>query len=1308
MTLHYFADATTTLIAAGQEFFREELGLALRPDSQRPLPPGPIFPEPVVALADALTLLAPDGLFFLGTIDEQVVQPSSAQGDLFGGPRVSTLDESIARYGQATGPRRGILVFGLELTGAPTRTQLAAFSRAFNRSSKEAPVMVVTRYPNPDFDAAAGADDVAANQFLVSLATSERSAYRRGEQTGEKVGRVALLRDMRPLNTHEGHRRILQRLRLSRTGPTAVRSFSDLYLQWKRVFDVSVLNREFYKDLTGWYDAAKVDLKLPFKLDHETADNNKKSFLIRLLSRTLFAWFLKEKGLIPRQLLELEDHLGNRYELLNDHTSATFTTSNSYYRGVLQNVFFRALNQETKAGAADFTCVQYLAPGFDYSLLTQIPYLNGGIFDELPEDNCQATIEDAVLGIPNTLFYGFPAQGRKPAREGLNQLLNRYAFTIEENTPAEEVIALDPELLGLVFESLLAELDPDLKTEVRNSIRRLTGSFYTPRKVIQEMVNESLFLYLNNYFRNQGNTATAGQLCPTYSSRLHALLYKDKVDATDTEFCRAVVEALDQLKVLDPACGSGAFPMGMLQRVVQLLQLLDPGNEYWLQSQLSRIPDLSLRRLAEQELRGQYDNYARKLGIIKNCIYGLDIQPLAVQITKLRFFITLLIDQQLKEDKPNRGISPMPNLETKIVCANSLQDVSSSGFLFHEDVADRLEAAHAAYYQPRLTRAAKDRISEQIVDILAAAFPNFARQVTGGGAEVDVRNRALIQAWFEHATVAAPFFNLNAFFPELRRTGGFDVVLGNPPYGGTPVSKQIKDDLRLGSTDPYGAFTARFLGDGNSPTPLRPGGVLAFIISDTFMTIGSHLALRRQLMHHYVHKMIRLHPDTFGATVNTVILLAERNQYGNVPVAQKQIPASHICQLVDMTRISIHQQHEQFLELLHKTEGFATAARPAAEATAEFAIYHYPQQLIRQNSNLPFFVASPKLFGLLNDTGRDVPKETLSLGGQDVQARVITFNKHPVRLVKLGQIAEVRQGLATGDNHVYLYQNPDARGSYRSIEEYQEFLLTDDDLKRITENDNLRREVIEKGISKGRASSKRYFGGRYILPYDKGGESDAEDDWMPNYLVPTNYFIDWSEWAVKRLQSLTTRQRNTANGEEGGDNRLASRFQNTNTYFLEGITFSPTGVYAPTFRHHAPSVYDKEGSCIFQNAFEIEALMGILASKLTKYFQKTAVNSTVHSMPGDLSEAILAIPEKAVLTALTKQVKALMKNQRKSIEKDERYNYAQNEQLEIDQLVYAAYGLNAADIAEVEHWYARRYPRLVRPVTAATPAPVAV
>jgi type I restriction-modification system DNA methylase subunit len=1279
MTLYYFNDPAVPVISAAQEFFREQLGLTLRPDSFRPLPAADIFPDPVAALSDALTLLAPDGLFFLGTVDEQVVQPAATgQGYLFAGSAVPTLDESITRYGNTSTTRKGILLFGLELTAVPTRTQLAAFSRALNHRSKLAPVMVVARYPNPDYNPAAIQTEPAASRSLVSLATSERSAYQqeREGRAGEKVGRVALLRDMRALNTHEGNLRILRRLVPVRSGPGAVRSFSDLYVQWKRVFDVSVLNKEFYKDLTTWYYAALPELKLPFKLEHETPENNKKSFLIRLLSRTLFAWFLKEKGLIPRPLLELEDHLGNRYELLRDQATNDFGKSNSYFRGVLQNVFFRALNQETKARASDFTCTQYLAPGFDFKLFAQIPYLNGGIFDELLEDNCKATIEDTVLGIPNLLFYGLPAKGKKPAREGLNQLLNRYAFTIEENTPAEEVIALDPELLGLVFESLLAELDPDLKADVRKSIRSLTGSFYTPRKVIQEMVNESLFLYLNRHFRERESSATAGQLCPTYGPRLHQLIYHNQLDTNDTAFCQAVVVSLDDLKVLDPACGSGAFPMGMLQRVVQLLQLLDPLNDYWLDSQLSRITDPNLRERARQELRGQYDNYSRKLGIIKNCIYGLDIQPLAVQITKLRFFITLLIDQKIEEGKHNRGISPMPNLETKIVCANSLQDVNSTGFIFNADVADRLQAAHAAYYQPHLTRAAKKGISKQIVDILENAFPDFARDVTGGEENAEARNRELLKDWFEHATVAAPFFSLDAFFPELIQRG-FDIVLGNPPYGGTPISQKVKKGLGLGSTDPYGAFMARFLGDGSDVrTPLRVGGVLAFIVSDTFMTIGSHLKLREKMLRNYVHKMIRLHPKTFGATVNTVIVLAERNQF---TTQARAIPDTHRCQLVDLTNYNLHDEegHRQFLRVLHHTEGFGLAGRPEAEATDKHAIYHYPQQLIRTNSNLPFFVASPKLFELMNDRGNNSKKEYLNINSVELVSRIVKLNNEEAFVIRFGSIADAPHGISTGDNKAYVRVKPGTRGGYSEIEDWM--ICSEKEMLNLTDEEKVR------GLKKDWKKLESCF-----VPFEKGGESDPNSGWLPNYYVPTQYYINWAQGSVQSMS-----------------NNPGFAWKNERFFFKKGLTFSISGVYAPTFRFNSSGVFEAKGSGIFCDVYSDELLLGVLSSRLAKYIFKNYIKHSVDTSGDDITAfPFLVIDEKSrVAKDIITYVSDIIEKQKST----PRYDYAQNEQLEIDRLVYEAYGLNAADIAEVENWYARRYPRLVRPAadpaSAATPAP---
>jgi hypothetical protein len=151
--------------------------------------------------------------------------------------------------------------------------------------------------------------------------------------------------------------------------------------------------------------------------------------------------------------------------------------------------------------------------------------------------------------------------------------------------------------------------------------------------------------------------------------------------------------------------------------------------------------------------------------------------------------------------------------------------------------------------------------------------------------------------------------------------------------------------------------------------------VLAYIVSDTFMTIKSHLPLRRLMMQNYIHKMLRMHPDTFRATVNTVIMIAERNVYpkgadGNRIVTFNE---NHVCLMADLTNLSIHDNYDRFMEVLSQTKGAgfdSTDARPCV-SNEEYAIYYYPQSLIRTNSNLPFFVASPKLFALMNDSGND-------------------------------------------------------------------------------------------------------------------------------------------------------------------------------------------------------------------------------------------------------------------------------------------------------------------------------------------------
>ena len=1151
----------------------------------------------------------------------------------------------------------------------------------------------------------------------LSIAVINRRRNLR-DGTRDVLTRVSLIRDISVHSPHRAHLDLLQRFSLhALSAESSISTFSDLDTAWQKIFSVQELKNSFYKSLSAWFRWAITEIQLA-QLPDQTPDTPKnrdratQEFTVRLICRTLFTWFIKEMRLIPAELLELYDTAENRRVLTKDGDTHSFLEGNHYYRAILQNIFFQSLNrpmdQRRKSGteasndrevtSPDLKKLAYigkqnLPENFDYSLFDRIPYLNGGLFDALPEDNLKFTHEEGnAFKVPNKLFYarredGYTllGEGRRAAAqpmEGLNRIFDRYRFTVAENTPLEEDVALDPELLGLVFENLLAEIDPDDEAAARTA-RKESGSYYTPRRFVDYMVNEALHLHLRTVFEKNAATPADLQL-------LSQLFYDLDPNADFSPIAARVVDALEAVRVLDPACGSGAFPMGMLNRMVELLRCVDPTAELWKHRLLSRIPAVFREQIA-REMEAKSYNYLRKLGLIQKNLYGLDIQPLATLIAKLRFFLTLVVEQEvhLGDSTNNYGLASLPNLETNLICANSLVDTDHS--LLSSSVLAELRQAREEYYQPTTTRNRRDELAKSIGEKLASIFPGFAEKAKGvmpsGATTMDRENMRRQQdaywlaEWFKHATIAAPFFNVETFFPELVDDGGnrhpapFHIVIGNPPYGGTKIEDNVKEFLGLGSKDPYGAFIARFLGDPARPTPLADGGVLSYIVSDTFMTIKTHRPLREQMLRHRIHKMIRVAGDTFKATVNCAVILCQRGA----------APETHTCQMADLTNVSIWDQHERFLHLLYQTEGFTKRANVS---TKTYASFHFKQSLIQTNSNLPFFVASPKLFVLMNDVTAPVQHENIS--GKRVPVRTFTLNGNSVRLVKLGDIAEVKVGLQTGDNEAYLFQNPNARGSYRSIEDYSKYLLKETDLERIRSDDTLRNEVIQRGISKDDEQSTCYFGGRYIVPYDKGGESESDEGWMPNYNVPTNYFIDWSESAIDRMHTLTLHEKNRIYGKSGGNDKLTSRFQNTEYYFRSGITFSYTGFYAPNFRPSSGSVFDVGGSSCFDFGYKTEELLPLLANKVVRHFAKACIDHTVNYQVDEFKEIPVAVPSAVLLTPMAKLVLSIIEQQRIA----PRYDYASNEQVEIDRLVYAAYGLNDADIKEVENWYARRYPNL--------------
>lgn len=424
-------------------------------------------------------------------------------------------------------------------------------------------------------------------------------------------------------------------------------------------FSVEVLAKEFYKELFEWYKWTLSDndgfaVTFPNDTSTEDDDRNIDEHIIRLITRLMFVWFIKQKKLVPENIFKT-----NELKQLLTEFDPTSKRSGNYYNAILQNLFFATLNKpiNERKFATD---ASYQGKDEHYGIKTlfrndhkdswfkkpdnevisifkQVPFLNGGLFECLDkESNGKIFYYDGFSRLagrqkraflPNCLFFD--------DKRGLIPLLEKYNFTIEENTPSEIEVALDPELLGKVFENLLGAYNPETK-EV--AARNESGSFYTPREIVNYMVDESLIAYLKN-------------ACPDIEEQIIRKLFtleKLPVELLHSpEKCKKLITAIKAAKILDPACGSGAFPMGMLNKMVEVLRKL--------------------------EFETNSNAYELKLHLIENCIYGVDIQTIAVQITKLRFFISLVCEQTPTKDANNNyGVKSLPNLEAKFVSANTL------------------------------------------------------------------------------------------------------------------------------------------------------------------------------------------------------------------------------------------------------------------------------------------------------------------------------------------------------------------------------------------------------------------------------------------------------------------------------------------------------------------------------------------------------------------------------------------------------------------------------------------------------------
>lgn len=1057
-------------------------------------------------------------------------------------------------------------------------------------------------------------------------------------------------------------------------------------------FSVTKISDDFFKDYQRHYEAFTEYLaaakyrKEVFGIAKRGDEEEKpiRDFVKKLLGRVVFLYFLQKKGWLGVPENDEEWTKGDRQFLAN--LLKTCGKQEDFFRDYLCPLFFRSLNNARGKGSG----LTFKVGGNSFG---RVPYLNGGLFDEDFEGV-------QTLSFKRDLFAGLLA------------FFDSYNFTIVEDSPEDREIAVDPEMLGHVFESLIED-------------NKAKGTFYTPKEVVHFMTQESLFLHLR----------IALGIAEGHADEQKALMKLVREKEASTAYVRRnasrINNLLDTLKICDPAIGSGAFPMGLLLEIFQMKAVL-------------------FGELAQQGLATHFDAASVKEHIISNSIYGVDLDKGAIDIACLRFWLSLIVDIKIPR--------PLPNFDYTFMQGNSLREEfegidlsqlfkppgNDQVNLFQEpeesygleevhELADKLYHSHdaeKATIREKLHRIEKrwisDRVKEQVnakksaIQELERKMKLDARSLSGKSLKdyEAKRNKELkaLEGELEVLTETGdtlknmqryekPYFLWHLYFGHVFKQGGFDIVVANPPYLRDSAYADVQKQYELGSSDLYGMFTAMAV----KKLLKAETGVMAFITSDTWLTIRSHWELRKLLLQRELHKVVRLHRDTFTATVNacvftlvnktvrapewwtchqTQVLPAQAELAKSLKKAEadkakargskqgktveleavhaaadklKQAqaikqelakdwkPNGHELIVADLTNQSTKTEVAAFRRVMYALE------EHVGEVNVQYAIYRYPQYLIFTNAHLPIFAASPHLFNLLNSVSR-----------------------------RVAEVGNAVQGIGTGDNHYYLRQDLEARGSYTEIDKDRVF--TPEEIARFTDKEK------DAGVVPAK------HGGKQFLEYDKGGSSDTDTGFLPQYKVPTGYYIDWSTTSVKRLYTATIKDCKQRRMREGGAKEdirpqdaeiRAAWLPEPENWFKDGIVFSRTGVYAPTFRLKAPGPFDNKSDAILTDRSHF--LLGVLNSRLAKYMVKNFMCHTVQTEKDDVKE-MPVLEDGAAAMEIERLVGEIIQKQ----DANPRYDFLANEQKIIDSIMYSEYALSEADIAEVELWWARRYTALAR------------
>lgn len=614
------------------------------------------------------------------------------------------------------------------------------------------------------------------------------------------------------------------------------KEFFDEYRETHYAKFVKYITGEEFQKNGGKYDLVKVQNPSPFLA--AVFDGDKKyarDFCKKLLGQIVFLYFIQKKGWLGATNTKYKEGNGDKNFIQNFYNQAG--KNDNFYPLWLSKLFYDTLNQ--KRNNDDFKMPD--------GSVVKIPYLNGGLFEKESE-------KFDYLVFPNELFTD------------LFEFFNRFNFTIYENSPEEHTVAVDPEMLGHIFENLLED-------------NKDKGAFYTPKEIVQYMTQESLIEYLVTHLGDETKEGVS-----------IFVKQKNKEVLTDTQLNEINI-LLDKVKICDPAIGSGAFPMGLLHEIFALKERIafDLGFTVWSPATV-------------------------KENIIQNSIYGVDIEKGAVDIAQLRFWLSLIVD----EEEPK----PLPNLAYKIVVGNSLVskfgdeiieidwevDEGTQSNLFgnpyHEDIQELLKqisVKQKEYFtannsnKPRLTKEIRllklNILSKQLeLMINTKGFDKVGNQRLS---KAQTERWLVTEGWKRTLQQVnalksnnKPFnhFDWRLDFPEIlnpivNENTGFDIVIGNPPYIKEYTSKEAFDGFRnsvyyQGKMDLWYGFACV------SIDLLKKNGVECFIAQNNWITSSGASIFRNKVLQ---ETTIKLFTDFWNykvfksAGIQTMIYLLKKD-----------------------------------------------------------------------------------------------------------------------------------------------------------------------------------------------------------------------------------------------------------------------------------------------------------------------------------------------------------------------------------------------------------------------------------------------